>query len=93
MKNPFKYLGSLISGSTIQKIDALEADKLVTICTKNIQYLRAHINTSNALMNSYPARSIKRKNMSMFINKLTLRLEEQEQNKKNYLQITKQALV
>jgi len=78
MKNILAYIINLIFGANtteILPIKEVEALKLITIL--NVNYLRAHINTSNALMNSYPSRSLKRKAMTKSIAKMQKQLSEQ----------------
>jgi len=90
MKKLFKYLSNLVFKiKTTQLLPMSEVDALLTIAKINANYLRAHISTSSALMNSYPARSIKRRNSEKFIERLQTKLSEQETDIKNYLQMTK----
>ncbi len=77
MRKIFKYLLALFFKAD-KTLDIAEIKDLKLICILNVMYLKAHINTTSALMNSYPARSIKRKNMVKHLEKLALQLKEQE---------------
>ncbi len=78
MRKLFNFIAKLIFPFKAKKIDASEIKELKLICILNVMYLKAHINTTSALMNSYPARSIKRKKSILLLEKMTLRLQEQE---------------
>ena len=89
MRRLIKYLNDLIFGVNVPILPFVEIESLLLITILNVNYLKAHISTSSALMNSYPARSIKRKQAVKFIENLQKRLSEQEYDKDMYCRMLK----
>lgn len=84
MINLIKSLISYIKPTKVKTLPFAEIEALHLITILNVNYLKAHITTSNALMNSYPKRSLKRKDMQKRIDKMEKQLIEQEYDKEIY---------